>query len=33
MEELKRKMDEKKMKIKASPIPKPKNDDAWNKAE
>ena len=32
MEELKKKLDEKKMKKQASPIPKPKNDDAWSKA-
>ena len=33
MDELKKKMNEKKLKEKSSPIPKPKNDDAWNKAE
>lgn len=33
MEELKKKMDEKKLKQKASPIPKPKDDGAWVKAE
>lgn len=33
MEQLKKKMDEKKLKQKASPIPKPKEDGAWIKAE
>ena len=33
VEELKKRMDQKKLKQKASPIPKPKDDGAWSKAE